>query len=683
MFKMDISLGDKFFIYERILLFLCILILMLATFSKLISQDLFWHLNIGKSVFQGTLPFVDHFSFSFAGEKLQGTSWIFDSIAYAFSAISSRDFSVLGLQVFRGLCLTGTFLLFYVLFPRHWEPNLVRMLCIGVVAFALLQRPTIRPEIASYSLGLILVFLMIKNSGKMNLTALAVAGCIQLLWQNLHSGTAIFGWIILTGWYLQIGIDFIVEWTGSKQKLKQIFLVFLMGLGSLLTGFLSPASRHVLLKFLDKSHDWGLIITEYQTRGSTSDILFVVVLILSIVLQIRSKRIGYAFIHLISIFGLYKTHRVLPSVILYNLPLLIIGMVGTVPSLFGWKLLKWANWGMMLALLVSLILSVPRTVFNTGIKLNETLYPSTIMNVVNKKQLQGNCFAPLSSGGFISYFSGSRLKVFSDGRSNILFPYEFVTDAYFPACHHVESLEKIDRQYLIDYVICTLDESINPLIRIAFQSPNFHLNVVGENALLFSKSENSSFTQISNVLYREHIGFEQINTEALQEEYHHFKELLPDSPFCLLYELLIECKFSEDPRLLLQKQAYKIRRFPQFQYTPLTRLTLRLCDYFGLAQECLLILSSLPRTNIEDTFIGVKAFLLLAEYEEAQKKLDELNSILIKIPIIQLNDIQRKKMKYFTEISTSKKTNCLSSGKYPELQKNLEMIHFNSQIIQK
>ncbi len=147
------------------------------------DMDLWWHLRTGQWIAEtGTVPRVDPFSFTRAGQPWVSQEWLSEVVFYQIW----RHLGFAGLIVFSAIVTTAGFSWLYLRCPAppHWAAA-------ATVLGALASAPSwgVRPQMFTFALTSLLLWLL--ERGEARPWLLFSIPPLFLLWLNLHAGFAL------------------------------------------------------------------------------------------------------------------------------------------------------------------------------------------------------------------------------------------------------------------------------------------------------------------------------------------------------------------------------------------------------------------------------------------------------------------------------------------------------------
>ena len=142
--------------HDRILAGLVVLLGFLLASFPVSHADIYTHLHTGRLILAGEFPFgADPYCYTTQGVRWVHNAWLFDVLIYLVYSLAGGA----GLVLFRGLAVAGLLLLLFQI--RRRDASLFPVvLSLGLAAVVLSPRLFLRPELASYVLVGVTLFLL-------------------------------------------------------------------------------------------------------------------------------------------------------------------------------------------------------------------------------------------------------------------------------------------------------------------------------------------------------------------------------------------------------------------------------------------------------------------------------------------------------------------------------------------
>ncbi|PYV16128.1 MAG: hypothetical protein DMG07_08450, partial [Acidobacteria bacterium] len=163
----------------------------LLSFNHIRSLDLWFHLKTGEWIWNGNgIPHVDPFSHSAAGQPWVSHEWLFGILTFAVYRVGG----VTGIVIAKAATIAALFgLAAWVARLRSARPGMTALALAAVYPICRF-RFTERPDLLSTALAL--GFLLAAEASRRRRAALVLLPAFELLWVNVHGGTALLGWAL-------------------------------------------------------------------------------------------------------------------------------------------------------------------------------------------------------------------------------------------------------------------------------------------------------------------------------------------------------------------------------------------------------------------------------------------------------------------------------------------------------
>ena len=520
-------------------------IFLYASFSPFISYDTWWHLKMGQDFLSnGLSPRIEHYSFTFPDQPIASVPYIFQIILSLFVSTfgSPEGFQLLKMFAFSVFLLALYF--YYREIKAPWQ-----IICITlpyIFIFLLFRFNHIRAEIFDNILVIVALVLYLKTSKSFTHRNLAYIAVLQLFWVNYHA--PILGYVIFFGLFLDKAIELLrrkdteISW---QRWASWGFIIFVIG-------FINPDFNHQLFSLLNFSNEWGFLaeLTPTNQLSPNNSFFYVFWLVsgyiaVSLVLQ---RQYGLALVCCIFAFQFWQSINIITisGVVITCLLALSLTRVNFTAFL---KTIKPNIRIMVIALGVvvsvsgiALAVSKARHVHE---KDNSQDFPRDIALYLKKTHpAGGNIFNRMRDGGYLLYHLSPEFKIYIDGRTNILYPLEFVKRyaALYSSQDYASITPEVDR-YNIEFAIYPLEMAWLPLTD---NSHSLSAEYVSKEFILLSNRENN-FPLSSRVMFFP-MCWKQPNQQELAAELVKANEILPgDSVLTPLLDTLVKLNNSVNP----------------------------------------------------------------------------------------------------------------------------------------
>ena len=171
------------------LIFVFAALLIGVVVTKIADYDFWWHLNLGRQIFEQMTPIVvDQFSYTFAGVSQFNGEWLADLTIYLSYLLGGFG----GVAVLKVVLLAVTFFFLAKAACIGSDQDKVSLvavvLSLVVVLFALRFRLFVRPFLFSYFFIAMFLFLLQKYKHEFNYRLLWILPVMVIVWANFSKG---------------------------------------------------------------------------------------------------------------------------------------------------------------------------------------------------------------------------------------------------------------------------------------------------------------------------------------------------------------------------------------------------------------------------------------------------------------------------------------------------------------
>ncbi len=475
---------------EFIALFVVLSYLGLAAFGPIVSNDVFWHLKTGQDWLEnGLSPLVDHYSFTYAGNTIEQAPWLFQAMTYGYVSAFGDP---LGLKLIR-VTFFSVFALWFFTFLRAREAS-TWVVVFGLVwiALALPSRMHVRPEIISLVFAPFLISLAIKCRECLNLRYLAFMFAIQLAWINVHT-SYVFG-IVIIGALL---IDRLIHFSLFEKDYRTA--AYMIALGLLLLGltFINLDLESAFVSYLLNGSGNTKLVQEYGAvdfnRQAALFRAFWVIAAAGVAFALINRSWMTVIIVLALGFQAWTARRFSVPFVYISLPLLLLETIR-----FRFPMRASLRHTMFLCMVGvtawCMVRFVPSTVKLAGKSL-EGRHPIGVVARMKSERLFGNTLADYSTGGYVLQKLAPNVRVFIDGRLNILYPPDFF-EFYYQLRQGLEPFNRAHELYPIQQILTTSNWRLGyRLIQTAVRSRRYSVAYDdGAYSLLRQRAGNFAFS---------------------------------------------------------------------------------------------------------------------------------------------------------------------------------------------
>lgn len=458
-----------------------------------LSYDPYWLLAMGRDYAHGIAPNIDHYSFTYPNAKIAGNYHYFGMIFYWLTDHYGLDSAarILRTSTLFTVCCIASAMLNYRRFPVFASTALV------LIVSGLQYRYFLRPELFDYIFVAAAFYLYYQAlTGITNAKFLQIC-LLMVLWNNYHA--SILGYVIFFGLYSQLFVESLYnkeaqQWF-TRHLPQGVFLVVL--------GFANSELAHPVLDAVKFSGEWSSYIDEhlpFKTKfnfGNDASVYFLWPLSLLVTLIcLRTGHIGAALVTLVFAFSAWERVRMLSflaEVLGFTLamslrPRPLFYSARTAATLPNWLLCS----ALVLVMGIFTYVSIHRTLL---LKDHQSSLPKQITTYITSKYFEGNILNSLHFGGWLTHKLPEGMKVFIDGRTNILYPLDHLKTSTQIERGDTRALKATLEDFPVDYILISSNKkSFSNIILNSDFRPEYTTGI----ATLYSKA-GSSIT-LSSVL---------------------------------------------------------------------------------------------------------------------------------------------------------------------------------------
>jgi hypothetical protein len=477
-------------------------ILAVIALRPVFTFDSYWHLQMGRDLIEnGLSPWIDHYSFSYPGNEIATVPIIFQ-LLLSQSVILFGESN--GFYFIKLLYVTLLMSVLFIYFRKIKASWMIIFLLLPIITYLVQLRLMIRPEIFSNVLIVVCLLLYLRAQKSFATKELLYICMLLLFWVNYHS--PVFGYVIIFGLFLDKAVNKIITKDDSFSWLQWCLwggIVFLIG-------FVRPGGQHFAIGMLNTmSQGFSKHVLEFAPSYTSysTDMVVHISWVLSVYVAIWSlikRQYGFAFIAALLTYLSWSTLRLVAPTSLINLCVLAYyfsqvssdHLVNIRASVKKTIIAAAACMSLLALYSVSQVALVSIKSNENKLQVLETQYPIHAVEYLKQYQDGGNILNNMSSGGFLINKLSPDFKVFIDGRTNILYPIDFVED-YVTLLTDTNRLSKTIDDYDVDYVL--YDNSPEKFIAI-HNARKADLVFADENYILFAKEKSQAFPLSSKLL---------------------------------------------------------------------------------------------------------------------------------------------------------------------------------------
>jgi len=483
---MKITLRQIYFI----VLFLGLLIMTLRPIS---DPDFWWHLRTGELIVQThTIPHVDPFSFSKAGERWITHEWLSEVLIFSLFRLGGYGLVILTFS----LIITGAYFLVYIRCISQIRPYVAGfVLLLGAISTA----PTwgVRPQMISLFLFSLFLLLLERYRQNGKVRVLFPLPLIMLIWVNLHAGYLLG--IVLVGIYIVGGfIEMLLielhieEQTHNFPSLRALLNLFGFMCFCVLASFINPNGFHI-------------VIYPFQTLTSHSMQKFIQEWFSTDFHQWMWQPFAFFLLGLIAV-GMLAKKSIKPTNILLvlvsgyaalysmrNIPLFIVTAIPVFAEQIGFlvkihistkplpRIPQLAGYFLVVCTILITGLCFVRVVRQQAKTINDN-FPKAATDWLLEKKPDGNLFNSYGWGGYLIWRMYPEFRVYVDGRADV-YGDEFIIE-YLSMYHAETGWEEKLKSHAIQTVLI---ESSSPLANMLRRAPPWRIVYEDELSVLFIK----------------------------------------------------------------------------------------------------------------------------------------------------------------------------------------------------
>lgn len=483
------------YLYSVPIFVCCLIALALLAQRPPVSYDSYWHLKMGQDLLEyGFSPWVDHYSFTYQGKEITTVPVLFQIVFAYLVSVAGEEGGFYSLKLIYIVLIILTLFLYFKKINARWY---VIFLVMPFVVYFVNSRLIARPEIFSNVLIVVSLILYINARKHFAAKQLLYICLLLLFWVNYHS--PIIGYIIIFGLFLDKAIELIMK-TNPDVRWEHWLL---WGMIIFAIGAINPKGHHFLLtNYSLLTEDYAKYTKEYLHSYNlySSDKLIHIFWAVSIYLVIWSlykKQFGFALICAILTYFSWSTIRLVTPAVIVNVCIFSYYLSQISPERFSYvnPSLKKSVIGLSFFIALFAYYSVIDLIIsdlNRGKYHDQFVnahYPVQVTSYLKKYHGGGNILNLLSQGGYLIYHLSPKYKVYIDGRTNILYPIEFL-EHWIAVYTNTELLKNELNSKNIQYAIYkNTTENILRLSRVS----NIKLIFSDNNYLLFSRNGGLEF----------------------------------------------------------------------------------------------------------------------------------------------------------------------------------------------
>lgn len=454
--------------------------------------DAYWHLKMGEDLWEkGLSPFIDHYSFTFNGHEIRTTPVIFQSVIYGFTQLFG---DIYGLTLFKVAYFISVSALILQLLKKIRVPVQGQLILIPILFYFISQRLIVRPDLISNILSIAALILFFDSIKRFSWKNILLFFSLLLFWTNYH--TPIIGYVIAFALVVEIFCKKAFERDLNKEFITKI-AVFSATVP--LLGFLNIENRHFLIEYFSMAPEWKNAIMEYKDTNTVNSSLIVYYLwglsIAFSVFSIYKKHFGLAF--LLIFFGYYSAEHIrLLSISGIIISIIIAYLLTSYHADNRKRFSEGLTSTLVLFMTFGLAYLVDSNAlykfkslsdfYEKRVEFEKKSYPVSEVDYLNSHHAGGNILNNYGIGGFLLRNLKPTYKIYIDGRTNILYPYEHMV-SYNEIATNPDAMKSVIGDHNVAFAIS----------KISFQNyqhykeiPDFSINFTDGNFVIYSEKSN-------------------------------------------------------------------------------------------------------------------------------------------------------------------------------------------------
>ena len=238
-------------------------LLLYAAGRPLFTDDLWWHLALGRAFLAGGPWLAADPSLHTAPGPPDGASWLADVALYFLQ----ESVGLIGLRVFHIVALAAILVLVWLLLRRASGSRLLASLgTSGFIALAAYRLFQLRPELFSIFAALSLYALLLEGGRLPSAPRIALAPLLTALWANLHAGFVLGPLLLAAGAFgllLSLPIESVSRRPARRDRMLRLFAAVA---ACLVASLANPRGYAAYLPYLSagvSTPDLGLVFDEW------------------------------------------------------------------------------------------------------------------------------------------------------------------------------------------------------------------------------------------------------------------------------------------------------------------------------------------------------------------------------------------------------------------------------------
>ena len=435
----------------------------------------------------------------------------------------------------------------FVYFRKIKANGYIIFLLLPIIASAVNLRLMLRPEIFSNVLIVICLMFYLRAQKTFATKEMVFISLLLLFWVSYHN--SIIGYIIIFGLFLDKAVNKLINKDESISWGHWFLwggIIFSIGFVKLHEPYF--IGQHFILGTINAmSGDFGKYTQEYKESYLffSTNMLVHVSWVLSIYVVIWSlikKQYGFVFITVLLTYFSWSLARLVTVVMLVNMCILALyfSQVSSSQHLINIRSsVKKALFAVcfFIAVLAFSLLAKEAYVSikkdKNKLQTQERRYPVQMADYLKNHQSGGNILNVMQHGSYLINKLPADFKVYYDGRTNILYPIEFVIHNHQSLWRDLGVMNKTIERYDVKYA---LRENKPEVYGFLHESEKLDLAFADDNYLLFAESKKNAFP-LSSMLLVFPSCWNEDWAQGVQKEIALSDELFENKQYTLKYVL--------------------------------------------------------------------------------------------------------------------------------------------------
>ncbi|MEW6237136.1 MAG: hypothetical protein AB1656_17275 [Candidatus Omnitrophota bacterium] len=431
--------------YQKIILFIPLLLFILLIKQPPQNCDIWWHMQIGRDILENQIwPSPDRYSYITNETEWVVHSWLADCLFYGAYRLCGESSLVLMRYVFH-----GSFALFLIWISIKKGIKKELAVCVGLVGLYMVSYREIRPFLFS-QLFISYLFLFIATSQPPLMMAISVP-IVMLIWVNIHPLSLAFS--------LVIGLIFVFLIFFKKRYPEYSSTYLFAILIALPLSLIHPTPASLLWRFFEApsypTPDWdSMIVLAYRQR--LTPFLFEAFLLIAIALWF-----AYVFLIRKCADKKYPAEMFFSSICLLMAILYMRSAWMIVFPLISALSLhdigsRWLGESKKGAWKIPFYAFVILQIFRGHLP-PKPYFPQSAVRYINENHIKGNFFTDWFWSGYLTFYTDANAKVFVDTRIEPFTSEQIAL--YWKAKYYIaENLEYLVN-YNTEYILLTPEDA--------------------------------------------------------------------------------------------------------------------------------------------------------------------------------------------------------------------------------